>query len=213
MACGKIDGFIVGGPRPAGIHHAHRRNIHGGAAVDHVAHAALAGIAVGQGVTVENMLFGIKQPLQNQCLAIKLRHVAGPIADLLDKLGGHVEGVNMASDGAVDIHQGKGHQGIVRHDAVTAHAVEPVNGGQIGLEPLDLNRGDRPAVEIQNSLMGHAFHRRAQRIAKGRAIHNAAKLIQKTLPVHEETSSQSALTCRSPYSVRPIPTRTRPTMP
>ena len=44
VAGGEGDGLVIGGARVAGVHDADGRDVHRGAAVDHVADAALAGI-------------------------------------------------------------------------------------------------------------------------------------------------------------------------
>lgn len=121
MAGGESDGFVIGRFGIAGIHHADRRDVHRRAAIDRVADTAFPRVAIAQLLTMENPLLGVEQTLDQQRLPLKFRHPPRFPGNLANHALSHVPRIDVALHVVVDRHLAKGHQGIVRDDAVAAH--------------------------------------------------------------------------------------------
>src|SRR6185503_11421644 len=115
---GEAHRLVIGGTRVAGVHHADRRDVHGGAAVDHVADTALPRLGARQLQALENPLLRVEQPFDEHRLALQLGHEARRPGDLPHEAVGHVPGIEVAPRFGVDLHQAERHQRVVGGDAV-----------------------------------------------------------------------------------------------
>jgi hypothetical protein len=87
MAGGKGNRLVIGGARIAGVHDADWGDVHRGAAVDHVADAALAGIDARELVALEDPFLGIEQAVDEHRLALHFGDPARHPGDLAHHAG------------------------------------------------------------------------------------------------------------------------------
>ena len=135
VRAGDVDRLRVRAVRVAGVHHADRRHVHGGAAVDDVADAGLAGI----GVRVAQPGHQPRSAAARRWKATASRSMSGMQTTRSIRSGtsrsADVEGVEVVALGRVHPHQRVGHQRVVG-DVPVALVVrrQRPGGGPVGVE-------------------------------------------------------------------------------
>ncbi len=134
------DGLVIGALRIASVHDPDGGDVHGGAAIDHVADATLARIAGGKLVALEYPFFRIEQAFEQRSFALKFGDVALDPGDLAHEAVGHVPGIDVASHIIIDGHQRERHQRVVGNDAVAPDAAIARRRVAAGAVPLIVER-------------------------------------------------------------------------